>query len=83
MVPTTDVTDRSQFKPILTSLEILKTYVTLFPGSITPNSGTNSEAGLPNLDKLIYQMEPAQIEALWQKNLTEFKNMRSKYLLYP
>ena len=78
----TDVTNINKFQPVRTSLEILKTYVSLFPGSITPTTGTNIEAGVPDLHRLIYKMEPADIEALWQSNLTEFKQMRSKYLLY-
>jgi len=76
------VTDRKAFRPIRTSLEILKTYLTILPDSVTVSSNTNYESGIVDLDKNIFTMTPEQIEALWQSNLTEFMDMRKKYLLY-
>ena len=49
--PFTDVTDPKAFKPVLTSLEVLKAYVTILPNDVTVSHATNLESGIVDLDK--------------------------------
>ena len=46
-----DITDPKAFKPVLTSLEVLKAYVTILPDSVTVSHATNLESGIVDLDK--------------------------------
>lgn len=53
------MTDPKAFKPVLTSLEILKAYVTILPNNVTVKRATNIESGIVDLDKNVCLRSPS------------------------
>jgi len=81
------LTNRQAFRPVRTGIALLLTLHQLYPQEFTFNPGEP-----PFFDRLVGngwlreaiegQQSLADIEARWQKELTEFKKLRQRYLLY-
>jgi beta-N-acetylhexosaminidase len=77
------VLDREAYDPQRTGLWMLKTLATLYPAELEIRSNAGLFFGVENLDSLIRNQTVDSIIASWQANLTAFKTMREKYLIYP
>lgn len=77
------VMDRETFDPIRTGLTILKTVYHKYPTEVTITSYASKLMGVPDLENRIKTESVDDIIQSWQANLTSFKQLREKYLLYP
>ncbi|MBN1903452.1 DUF1343 domain-containing protein [Candidatus Sumerlaeota bacterium] len=77
------VMDRETFDPIRTGLMALKTAYNKYPGDVNITNYASKLMGVPDLQNRIKTESVDDIIQGWQANLTAFKQMREKYLLYP
>jgi len=81
------ITGRQAFRPVRTGIALLLALQQLYPDEFAFNPGEppffDRLVGNGWLREAIVQQQPlASIEARWQKELTEFKTRRARYLLY-
>lgn len=88
------VTDRAEFKPLLTTLALLRAIVELYPDQlqwrtepyeyVSDRLAIDLLYGNPKLRQSIFQSEFALevLENSWQEELTTFLPIRQKYLIY-
>ncbi len=88
------VTDRDEFKSVLTGIAVLRAIYGLDPGAFEwkqpPYEYVHDVlpfdviAGTATVrEQIVSQMPLAEIEASWTEGLAAFERLRSKYLLYP
>lgn len=77
------VMNRETFDPIRSALYILKTLYDKYPTEIKIGTYCSTLMGVPNLHERIKTESVDSIIEGWQANLTAFKALRQKYLIYP
>jgi uncharacterized protein YbbC (DUF1343 family)/CubicO group peptidase (beta-lactamase class C family) len=76
------ITNRAQFEPVRTGLEIAAALRRLYPTEWKMEKYLNLIVNQESFDRL-KRGEPAEeIEKTWQKDLSEFKTRRASFLLY-
>lgn len=77
------VTDIDQFDPVNTGLWMLQKVWQMYPSNVTITSYADTLMAVPNLRTRIKSETVAAITSGWQPLLTQFRNLRQSYLLYP
>jgi len=76
------VTDRAHFRSILMGLEIIEALQRLYPQNFQIAKTIELLGSQSTVDQLQRGVDPRQIVASWFDDLTAFRAMRQKYLLY-
>ncbi len=76
------ITDRDAFDSIRTGLEISDALHRLYPERFQVTKLMDLLASQTTVDALIQYQAPANIIASWASDLTQFRALRAKYLLY-
>ena len=88
------VTDRNQFKPLLTTIALLRSIAELYPKKfkwrtekyefVSDRLAVDLLYGITELRKTILNdsFSLANIEESWQAELDSFKKLRNNYLIY-
>ena len=74
------VTDRNEFKPVITGITMLDVIRDLYPNKLTYTSTINLLTGCSYIKDDIYTLE--QISSLFEDETNQFKEIRKNYLLY-
>jgi beta-N-acetylhexosaminidase len=77
------VTNRDTFDPIRTGLVMLQRVCQLYPSQASVTTYAAQLMGLPGLESTIKTANIDAIIAGWQANLSQFRALRRRYLLYP
>jgi uncharacterized protein YbbC (DUF1343 family) len=86
------VTDRNQFKPLLTTIALLRAIAELYPKEfkwrtepyefVSDRPAIDLLYGNMQFRKNIETLSLNEIEASWQEELNRFKEVRNNYLIY-
>jgi uncharacterized protein YbbC (DUF1343 family) len=77
------ITDKDEFKPVKTALEILTSLESLYPGKYKPPREFNNIWGVDYILGEVREGKTAEeISKKWQSELEKFKGKREKYLIY-
>lgn len=77
------LTDKRNFKPVKTALEILTSLESLYPGEYKPPREFNNIWGVDYILEEVRKNKPTEeIINRWRSDLEKFKQKRKKYLLY-
>ncbi len=77
-----DLQDRVTFQPVMTGLEIASVLYHLYPTQFHVEKMINLLGSQSTVDRLRGGDDPKEIEAGWAGDLSGFRAMREKYLLY-
>ncbi|MFZ0885389.1 MAG: hypothetical protein WAN14_18450, partial [Candidatus Acidiferrales bacterium] len=77
-----EVTDRDTFVSVRVGLEIADALHRLYPERFQITKLTDLLGSQASVDALIAYQSPANIIASWASDLTAFRAMRAKYLIY-
>ncbi len=77
------VTNRDTFDPIRTGLTMLQRVCQLYPSQASVTTYAGTLMGVPGLETTIRTANIDAIIAGWQTNLSQFRTLRRRYLLYP
>jgi uncharacterized protein YbbC (DUF1343 family) len=76
------ITDRAQFDPVTTGLEIASQLLKLYPKDFAVDQFNRLLANRKVYDALRQGVEARALRQIWQSDLAAFRSVRSKYLLY-
>ena len=76
------ITDRVQFEPVTTGLEIASQLMKLYPKDFAVDQFNRLLANRKVYDALRQGVEARALRQIWQSDLAAFRSVRSKYLLY-
>ena len=76
------ITDRVQFEPVTTGLEIASQLLKLFPKDFAVDQFNRLLANRKVYDAFQQGVEARALRQIWQSDLASFRSVRSKYLLY-
>ncbi|HEX8289688.1 MAG TPA: exo-beta-N-acetylmuramidase NamZ domain-containing protein [Pyrinomonadaceae bacterium] len=76
------ITDRKQFEPVKTGIEIAAALRKLYPTEWKMEKYLNLIVNQDTFDRLKRGETAEEIEKAWQKNLSDFKTRRASFLLY-
>ena len=76
------ITDRGDFKPIRTGIEIAVALRKIYPNDWKTENYNRLLANTEVFEKIKLGDQPEEIEKSWQKELENFKSRRAQYLLY-
>jgi uncharacterized protein YbbC (DUF1343 family) len=76
------ITDRAQFEPVTTGLEIASQLLKLYPKDFAVDQFNRLLANRKVYDALRQGVEARALRQIWQSDLAAFRSVRSKYLLY-
>lgn len=76
--------DRDQFDPVLAGLHLVQAFYEVHPGRFKADAGFACEIGDRQAWRLLTRerRSPLEVARLWELPLTQFRNLREKYLLY-
>jgi uncharacterized protein YbbC (DUF1343 family) len=77
------LTDRERFNSVDAGLQIAKTVYRLYQNDFQPSKISHLLIHDATLEAIKADKSLAEIHALWEKDLAEFRTRRAKYLLYP
>ena len=76
------ITDRVQFEPVTTGLEIASQLLKLYPKDFSVDQFNDLLANRKVYDAFRQGVEARALRQIWQSDLAAFRSVRSKYLLY-
>jgi uncharacterized protein YbbC (DUF1343 family) len=76
------ITDRVQFEPVTTGLEIASQLLKLYPKDFAVDQFNRLLANRKVYDAFQQGVEARALRQIWQSDLAAFRSVRSKYLLY-
>jgi uncharacterized protein YbbC (DUF1343 family) len=76
------ITDRAQFEPITTGLEIAAQLLKLYPKDFAADQFNGLLANQKVYDAFRQGAEARALRQIWENDLASFRAIRSKYLLY-
>jgi len=76
------ITDRVQFEPVTTGLEIASQLLKLYPKDFSVDQFNRLLANRKVYDAFRQGVEARALRQIWQSDLAAFRSVRSKYLLY-
>jgi uncharacterized protein YbbC (DUF1343 family) len=76
------ITDRAQFEPVTTGLEIASQLLKLYPKDFAVDQFNRLLANRKIYDAFRQGVEARALRQIWQSDLAAFRSVRSKYLLY-
>jgi len=76
------ITDRVQFEPVTTGLEIASQLLKLYPKDFAVDQFNRLLANRKVYDAFQQGVEARALRQIWQSDLASFRSVRSKYLLY-
>jgi uncharacterized protein YbbC (DUF1343 family) len=76
------ITDRAQFEPVTTGLEIASQLLKLYPKDFAVDQFNRLLANRKIYDAFRQGVEARALREIWQSDLAAFRSVRSKYLLY-
>ncbi len=76
------ITNRNLFRPVRLGIEIAIALRKLFPSDWNLENYNRLLANKEVFRKVVSSQSPEEIEKAWQKNLSDFKQVRALYLLY-
>ncbi len=76
------VTDRAQFQPVLTGLEIASALRRLYPTAWKVDDYARLLVNADTLERIRRGEEAADVVRAWQMRLTEFRQVRARALIY-
>ncbi len=78
-----EVTDRTNFEPVRTGIAMARSLAELYPQAWRPDKLDQIIGNKVITEAILNRLSVAEIEALWQPDLDQFRTKRKKYLLYP